>query len=44
MASTENKVLCKNIFKNIDKEDAKKAFTGKWVEIICRLEQSLQRA
>ena len=44
MANKKTNVMCKSIFKHIHKEDIKKGFTDKWVQIIKRLEESSHRA
>ena len=44
MSKSDIKVSCKNVFKHIDKEDIKKNFTDKWIDIIKVLDQIPQNA
>lgn len=39
MAKNDIKISCKNIFKHTEKEEIKKKFTDKWVDIIRLLEK-----
>jgi len=36
----QDKVICKNIYKNTEKDKLKKDFNRKWIEIINRLERN----
>jgi len=42
MANKHHDILCKNIFKHVDKEDIKEIFTDKWGQIINYFEQNPQ--
>jgi len=42
MLKIENKILCKNEFKHTDKDEIKKEFTEKWINIIKTLEHLSQ--
>ena len=44
MTNSKTKVSCKNIFKHTHKEEIKKNFTDKWIQIIKRFEEIPQRA